>query len=119
MREELQLSPNVPTEIALAYAEGKPVTGKSGERLMYTLVGDRVMFVDVAVGQKIAGLGIKPREPFWICKGQSRKKGDAIDWRVWRRDVGQQPDGTFVVPNGKATAPPPAPMSAEQAEDQA
>jgi hypothetical protein len=42
----LTLSPNVPVEIALLYAVGKPVEGRDGPRQMYTLVDGRVMFLD-------------------------------------------------------------------------
>jgi hypothetical protein len=112
-REVVELQPNVPAEIALAYATGKICEGRFGDRVMYSLVGDRVLFVDLAVGQKINELGVKPRQPFCICKTHSGKKGDSPQWRVWRRDsLGEQPDGTFVVPSSTpervSSAPAPA-----------
>jgi len=84
-----------------------------GQRVMFTLVDGRVMFFDLDVAQRINELQPKPREPFYLVKNQQNKRGSPVEWRAWRSPderAGEQGDGTFAVPSGKAAAsvqPPP------------
>jgi hypothetical protein len=116
MREAVEFTPNVPVQVALAYKEGKIVEGRFGQRVMFTLADGRVMFLDLDVAQKINELEPKPRQPFFVRKEFSGKKGDLAHWRVWLSpdpSVGEQPDGTFVVPSSQpgAGVSPAAPAS--------
>jgi len=121
MRETVEFSPNVPVLVALAYKEGKIVDTRFGQRVMYTLADGRVMFLDLDVAQKINEIEPKPRQPFYLRKEHSGKKGDLAHWRVWISpdpEVGEQRDGTFVVPStperassAPAPASPAAPVS--------
>jgi hypothetical protein len=120
MREILELAPNVPVEIALAYGAGKIIdTAGGSSRVMYTLTNGKIMFLDPDVAQRVNGLGVKPRQPFYLVKNSSGKKGEPTTWTAWlspNTTTGEQPDGTFVVPsNGKPAAgglQPPATVTA-------
>src|ERR1035441_4513301 len=77
----VKFAPNVPVEVALKFAmPGKIISTQSGERMMYTLADDRVMFLDLGVARKIEGLGVNVREKFFVCRPQEGKR-DA-EWTV-------------------------------------
>jgi hypothetical protein len=61
-REEVIFPPNTPVTLALKYAQGKRVSGMSGERIMYSTLDNRVMFLDLEVAAKIEALGVNVRE---------------------------------------------------------
>jgi len=114
VRETVEFSPNVPVLVALAYKEGKIVEGRFGQRVMFTLTDGRVMFLDLDIAQKINELEPKPRQPFFVRKECSGKKGDLAHWRVWMSpdpSVGEQQDGTFVVPGNPERVSSPAPAA--------
>jgi hypothetical protein len=83
LREPLEFTPNVPVEIALAYQTGKIVKGINADRVMFSLVGGGVMFLDLGPAEKINALGVKAREPFFICKHWSGKKGEPPEFNAW------------------------------------
>jgi hypothetical protein len=106
-RDVAEFQPNVPARIALAYATGKTVESRFGERVMFSLSDGRVMFADMATAQKINDLKPRPNRPFYIVKNQESKRGSPVEWRVWacpEDPIGEQPDGTFVVPGQPAPA---------------
>jgi hypothetical protein len=139
LRETIEFDVNVPVEVALKFPAGKIISTRNGERVMYTLADERVMFLDLGPAQKINDLRVNVREKFLVCK---RRKGkEPVEWDVWlhpetekaraiaeaRRDgsdpelvgklydsmqrVGSQKDGTFVVPVVPgASAGTPAPV---------
>src|ERR1035441_8840700 len=79
----VKFAPNVPVEVALKFAmPGKIISTQSGERMMYTLADDRVMFLDLGVARKVEDLGVNVREKFFVCMPPAGKK-DA-KWNVWR-----------------------------------
>jgi hypothetical protein len=117
MREILELAPNVPVEIALTYPAGKIIdTAGGAQRVMFSLVNGKIMFLDLDVAQRINELGVKPRQPFYIVKNKGGKRGDPVEWRTWLSPdgpVGEQPDGTFAVPvHPAASVSPPAAVQA-------
>jgi hypothetical protein len=80
-RDVVQFAPNVPVEVALKFAlPGKIISTQSGERVLYTLADDRVMFLDLAVAKKVEDLGVNVREKFFVCR-DGKKVGE---WKVWR-----------------------------------
>jgi hypothetical protein len=86
MTEILHFEMNVPVKVALKRADpGKPVEGRYGNRVMYTLADNRVMYVTPIVASCISDLGIQPGEVFQICK-QLKRQGNRrlIDWQVQR-----------------------------------
>jgi hypothetical protein len=83
LREPVEFTPNVPVEVALAYQTGKIVKGVNGDRVMFSLVDGRVMFLDLGPAEKINSLGIKAREPFFLCKHWSGKKTERAEWNAW------------------------------------
>jgi hypothetical protein len=89
MTEILRFDMNVPTEVVLKYAgPGKPIEGRYGNRVMYTLADNRVMYVAPIVASRISDLGIQPGELFQVCK-QEKKQGQRkfIEWQVQRLET--------------------------------
>jgi len=81
-REVVKFVPNVPVEVALKFAmPGKIISTKSGERVLFTLADDRVMFLDLGVAKKVEDLGVNVREKFFLCRPPVGKK-DA-EWTAW------------------------------------
>lgn len=98
-RDEVEFPLNVGVVVALKFPQGRITSGRSGERVLFTLVDDRVMFLDPEVAGQITALAVNVREPFTITKTQL-SKSDPVSWSVARiaSAVGEQPDGTFAVP---------------------
>jgi hypothetical protein len=89
----LRFNTNSPVEVALRWDDGKRVEGRYGEQVMYSLEGDRVMYVPPVVAQQIRELGIRAREIFEICKAELREENKRwIEWRV-RRNRGTAASG--------------------------
>jgi hypothetical protein len=84
MTEILHFELNVPAEVALA-GPGIAIEGRYGNRVMYTLADNRVMYVAPIVACRISDLGIEPGELFQVCK-QERREGQRklIEWQVQR-----------------------------------
>lgn len=106
-REVVEFPSNVPVTVALKFAQGRIISNERGERMMFTTVDNRVLFLDLDVAQQIGILNINVREPFTITKQQGAGKNAPITWTVARPGaapqpsaarLGEQPDGTFVVP---------------------
>ena len=92
MTEILRFEMNVPAEVALKHAgPGKPIEGRYGNRVMYTLTDDRVMYVAPIVASRITDLGIQPGERFQVRK-HVKKQGSRrlIEWDVQR--VASEPE---------------------------
>jgi hypothetical protein len=86
MTKILRFEINIPAEVSLKEAgPGKPIEGRYGNRVMYTLTDDRVMYVAPIVASRISDLGIQPGELFHICK-QIKRQGTQrlIEWMVER-----------------------------------
>jgi len=142
-KRRVDFEPNTPQCVRLKYPVGKIVSGMYGEQIYYSLSDGRVMYLDLAVGQKVNELACKPGEPILIMKKWSGKRTDRPEWHVWKddgsdpevvgklaesmhlvRQVGPQRDGTFVVPSAPAgasartTAAAPAPAAAPCSDGQ-
>ena len=102
-RDVVEFPPNVPQTVALKYGQGKLIAGQYGERMMFTLVDERIMFVSPEVAGQIAELGINVRENFTITKRSDGKRDSVPTWEV-ARCIGEQPNGTLVVPKPPASA---------------
>jgi len=88
----LRFNTNAPVEVALRWDDGKRVEGRYGEQIMYTLEGDRVMYVPPVVAKQIRELGIRAREIFEICKAELREENRRwIEWRVRRIEEPRHP----------------------------
>jgi hypothetical protein len=98
-REVVEFPPNVPVTVALKYSHAKTVSSQYGERFMFSLADGRVMFLAPDVGGKIEALGINVRENFTITRKWDEQQGSpaTATWEVARL-LGEQPNGTFVVP---------------------
>jgi hypothetical protein len=92
MTQILRFEMNVPAEVALKHpGPGKPIEGRYGNRVMYTLADDRVMYVAPIVASQITDLGIQPGERFQVRK-HLKKQGSKrlIEWDVQR--VASEPE---------------------------
>lgn len=114
-REVVEFAPNVAETVALKFAQGKLISNQYGERMMYSLTDNRVLFLDMPVAAQIADLGINVREDFTITKRWDGKRDAPPVWEVARIvQAGEQRDGTFAVPRSLAAvssvpAAPPVP----------
>jgi hypothetical protein len=135
--QTVEFQVNLPELVALKFPTPRgPFQTRGGERFMYTLIDDRVLFVDPALAQQITSLGVNVRETFYIQLKWSGKRDDPKTWLMWlspetekaraaaesvalentpasdlenkladslavanaHRMVGEQANGTFVVP---------------------
>jgi hypothetical protein len=106
-REIVEFPPNIPITLALKYAQGKVISNQYGERIMFSTTDGRVLFLDPEVGAQIEALAINVRENFSITKQTNGRKDSPVTWVV-SRQIGEQPNGTLVVPALPAAAAIPA-----------
>jgi hypothetical protein len=117
-RDVLEPQLNIPETIRLQYRTGKQCEGRNGPRVMFSLVDERVLFLDLHVADRIYALGVSAGEPFTICK---MKSGNSFAWQVARLEeapVGNQSDGTFIAPRVAAGAGVAAPAPTVRAASQ-
>jgi len=101
MMPTVEFQPNVPIDLALKYADGKPVNSRGPvARFLFTTTDDRALFLDESIAKRIQALGLQPSEHFRMCKGVI---GRNTEWKVER--VGEQKDGTFVIPKAAGSSP--------------
>jgi hypothetical protein len=102
----LRFNTNSPVEVALRWDDGKRVEGRYGEQVLYSLEGDRVMYVPPVVAQQIRELGIRAREIFEICKAELREENKRwIEWRVRRIEEPRHPASSDNVSEAAALGP--------------
>jgi hypothetical protein len=83
----LRFQPNVPIRVALQSPQGVVVEGRYGNRMMFTLVDGRVMYVPPIVATKIEAEGIAAGERFELCKAQIKNgHGRSVEWALRRLD---------------------------------
>jgi hypothetical protein len=87
----LRFQPNVPIQVALQSSQGIVVEGRYGNRMMFSLVDGRVMYVPPIVATKIEAEGIAAGERFELCKAQIRNgHGRSVEWALRRLDPEEQ-----------------------------
>lgn len=88
MANILRFETNVPVEVALQSEAGVTVAGRYSDRVMYTLIDNRTMYVAPFVAQRINELGIRGGEPFKICKRHLKVgRSKTVNWLVERLDA--------------------------------
>lgn len=88
MKEKVVFKINVPVELCLADSEGKEMEGHFDEVIMYNLSDGRVMFVPPTVRDQVRKFGLKPGEPFSICKHVTDDQGEElVEWVVNRNGI--------------------------------
>ena len=97
LRKVVDFPLNIPVTVALKYPHGKTVSSQYGERFMFTLADNRVMFLDPEVAQQITALGVNVRESFAITLKSDAQNGSTRSWEV-ARIAGEQQDGTLLIP---------------------
>ena len=98
----LKLEPNVPTELALQYANGMDVTGNYGPQVLFTLKGNRRLYVPLEVGKEIRSLSLAPGQPFIVTKVK-REGQRSFNWVVERK---YEPQNAPQAPGGPDTTEP-------------
>jgi hypothetical protein len=90
MRDKVTFATNVPQEVVLAFDEGKEINGQFGDSVMYTLEGERVMFVPPIVRDRLDKLGVGRGDPVVICKAE-RVNGTRrrVEWKVERGEASE------------------------------
>lgn len=109
MMPTVEFQPNVPVDLALKFSDGKPVNSRGPvARFLFTTSDERALFLDESIAKRIQALRLQPGETFRMCKAVN---GRNTEWKVER--IGEQKDGTFIIPkSGAATSPEiPAPAS--------
>ena len=87
----LRFPPNVPIRVALQSLQGVVVEGRYGNRMMFSLVDGRVMYVPPIVATKIEAEGIAAGERFELCKAQIKNgHGRSVEWALRRLDPEEQ-----------------------------
>jgi hypothetical protein len=131
MTEILRFEMNLPTQVALESPQGVVVEGRYGNRMMFSLVDGRVMYVPPIVGSRIFHLGIRPGERFQVCKLEKREgQRKLIEWQVQRLlsepetelehklresiEIAQAAKGTQPTEASTDPAPQPPPPAPEQ-----
>lgn len=100
-RDVVDFPPNIAVTVALKFPQGKTFSNQHGERVMFSLVDGRVMFVDLDVASQIEALEINVRENFTITKQSDGRKVSPATWvvsRICPVKLGEQPNGTLIVP---------------------
>ncbi len=127
--EKINVRTDVPFDVALAHTEGKLVKSRfGGKEMMFTTIDDRVLYLNEEAGHivqnRIRDLGVQRAETIIICR-ESHREGKEVTmrWTVCkaRIPVGEQPDGTFVLPaqpGASASSPAPAARQVRTASQQ-
>src|ERR1022692_5274713 len=108
MREVVKFPINTPVEVALQDEAGQPVEGRYGYQVMYSLLGNRVMYVPPYVEQRFQELAIGVGESLVLCKQQA-KDSKRTEWSVKKRaptTAANRRRGTDTTPTKKPTTPP-------------
>src|SRR5579864_5966117 len=101
----LRFSTNTAERVALKFDDGKPVSGKYGDQTLFTLVDGRVMYLPVAVAERIKELGIPKGQTFELVKREVTKDSKRfLEWEVTR------------LGDGPEESPEPASFNAAHAE---
>ena len=99
MKETVKFPINTPVEVTPQDEVGKRVEGRYGEQVMYSLLGNRVMYVPPYVEQRFQELAIGAGEPLLLCK--QRDGRNQTEWSVKRA-----PQQLSMAPSGSEAAPP-------------
>jgi hypothetical protein len=90
MRHEvLDIKPNTPTEVTLAYPDGKPLD-RQPPVVLYKLTDGRVMFVPPEARDKILAAKVRAGEPFTILKREVTNGTVHTEWRIGRTATQRQ-----------------------------
>jgi hypothetical protein len=114
MRDKVTFATNVPQEVVLAFDEGKEINGQFGDSVMYTLEGERVMFVPPIVRDRLDKLGVGRGEPVIICKAEvvngTRRR---VEWKVERGEASESLATALAPRASSAPVPVLVPASAQ------
>jgi hypothetical protein len=107
-RDKIKFEANIPVELSLAYPQGKIVDGQFGQQTMYGLCfpDNHVMFLDLAVSQKLNVLQLQPGEHFVICK-RPKNGSTPARWDVWLTPATEQMRAQRERPSSRPASPEP------------
>lgn len=107
MRDKVTFEPNMPQTVTLQYQEGKLVDGRFGQQVMFSLEGNKLMYLDLGVAQKINMLEPAVGESFVICKRWNGQKGQPVRWDVWLSPETEKCRAAKEHPGGNYSSPQP------------
>lgn len=84
-REVVRFVPNVPAEVALQFPTGKNVEGQFGPQTMFSLEGNKVMYLDPGPAKMVETLAPQVGEPFMIVKKSTGRRDERAQWDVYLR----------------------------------
>lgn len=82
-REIVRFVPNVPAEVALQFPTGKNVEGQYGPQTMFSLEGNKVMYLDPGPAKMVETLAPQVGEPFMIVKKSTGRREERPTWDVY------------------------------------
>ena len=118
----IRFSTDVPQDLALAHLDARPArtNGHNGRTMMFLTIDDRAFYVTredaAAIERRLRDLGVQPGERILIAHESVYEHGEKpTRWNIYRASgIGQQADGTFIVPTPVgAVEPKPAPLPAK------
>src|SRR5215831_18095586 len=86
----VRFAPNIPQQVALKHSEERRISGRRGERILYTLADGRQMSVSLELATKIKMLEVNVNEPFCICKRWNGQRSQPVRWDVWKTAAAEQ-----------------------------
>ena len=106
MPAKIEFPINTPVDLALQYAEGRNVPSSFGDgsQVMYSTTDGRRMYLSPTVAAKLAALKPQPGQLLRITKRERANGARGFDWTVEK--LGQQADGTFLLPKADGPTPP-------------
>lgn len=132
--ETIKFTTDVPVQLTILTIEGQKVKGFRGTEYRFKTVDERAFYVDEESGRKLGlrmrELGIQPGDSIVITKeSKIENKKWATFFTVFKmappvQRVGEQPDGSFVVPcqpgagSLKADSPAPAQVTATTSSEE-
>jgi hypothetical protein len=85
--EVLRFQANIPEEVALKFDDGKAIEGRYGDRVLYTLTDDRIMYLPPIAAKRIKDLHIGRNELMSVSKQEViRGQKRSIEWVIKRVD---------------------------------
>lgn len=100
-REVIEFPANTPVELSLQYSTAKLFSNEHGDRAMFSLTNNRVMFLDLEVAKQIEAASLQAKERFTLTRKENGSR-EKSTWEIARAappsQPGEQPNGTYVVP---------------------
>jgi hypothetical protein len=85
--ERVRFEANQPETITLRFSEGRPVEGRYGPQVMYSLIDGRVLYAEPELARAIEASGASQGDTITVTKRQNRKgRTVSTTWEVERHE---------------------------------